>query len=92
SSSAESALRLPGYAVPLFVRVVDELETTSTFKSRKVELRKQGYSPQINPNPHANAINLPIEPLPHHHHSAVRDLRPPVDVRAGVSGSTVCVR
>lgn len=37
--------RLPGYAVPLFVRVVDELETTSTFKSRKVELRKQGYSP-----------------------------------------------
>ncbi|WP_280271730.1 long-chain-acyl-CoA synthetase [Nocardia wallacei] len=37
--------RLPGYAVPLFVRVVDELETTSTFKSRKVELRKQGYTP-----------------------------------------------
>lgn len=36
--------RLPGYAVPLFVRVVDELETTSTFKSRKVELRKQGYT------------------------------------------------
>lgn len=37
--------RLPGYAVPLFVRVVAELETTSTFKSRKVELRKQGYTP-----------------------------------------------
>ncbi|RDI53020.1 fatty-acyl-CoA synthase [Nocardia mexicana] len=37
--------RLPAYAVPLFVRVVDELETTSTFKSRKVELRKQGYTP-----------------------------------------------
>ncbi|MQY28578.1 long-chain-acyl-CoA synthetase [Nocardia aurantia] len=36
---------LPGYAVPLFVRVVDELETTSTFKSRKVELRRQGYAP-----------------------------------------------
>ncbi|AHH21211.1 putative fatty-acid--CoA ligase [Nocardia nova SH22a] len=36
--------RLPGYAVPLFVRVVSELETTSTFKSRKVDLRKQGYS------------------------------------------------
>jgi len=37
--------RLPGYAVPLFVRVVQELETTSTFKSRKVELRKQGFAP-----------------------------------------------
>ncbi|MEU4807774.1 long-chain-acyl-CoA synthetase [Nocardia fluminea] len=37
--------RLPVYAVPLFVRVVAELEQTSTFKSRKVELRKQGYAP-----------------------------------------------
>ncbi|MVU81876.1 long-chain-acyl-CoA synthetase [Nocardia sp. ET3-3] len=37
--------RLPTYAVPLFIRVVPELEQTSTFKSRKVELRKQGYTP-----------------------------------------------
>ncbi len=37
--------RLPGYAVPLFIRVVGELEQTSTFKSRKVDLRKQGYTP-----------------------------------------------
>ncbi|WP_372494221.1 MULTISPECIES: long-chain-acyl-CoA synthetase [Nocardia] len=37
--------RLPPYAVPLFIRVVDELETTSTFKSLKGELRKQGYTP-----------------------------------------------
>ncbi len=36
---------LPGYAVPLFVRIVESLETTSTFKSRKVDLRKQGYAP-----------------------------------------------
>ncbi|MET7771201.1 long-chain-acyl-CoA synthetase [Nocardia sp. NPDC005366] len=43
---AESAYeRLPVYAVPLFVRVVAELEQTSTFKSRKVELRKRGYAP-----------------------------------------------
>ncbi|TSE01919.1 long-chain-acyl-CoA synthetase [Skermania sp. ID1734] len=35
--------QLPSYAVPLFIRVVDELEQTSTFKSRKVELRKQGF-------------------------------------------------
>ncbi|MEU2123304.1 long-chain-acyl-CoA synthetase [Nocardia niwae] len=37
--------QLPGYAVPLFLRIVHELEQTSTFKSRKVELRKQGYTP-----------------------------------------------
>ncbi|MFC5285473.1 AMP-binding protein [Actinokineospora guangxiensis] len=35
--------RLPGYAVPLFVRVIDAVEQTSTFKSRKVDLRAEGY-------------------------------------------------
>ena len=35
--------KLPGYAVPLFVRVVTELAHTSTFKSQKVDLRKEGY-------------------------------------------------
>lgn len=34
---------LPGYALPLFVRLVESLEHTSTFKSRKVELREQAY-------------------------------------------------
>jgi fatty-acyl-CoA synthase len=34
---------LPGYAVPLFVRITAELAHTSTFKSQKVNLRKQGY-------------------------------------------------
>ena len=38
---------LPSYAVPLFVRVVTELAHTSTFKSQKVELRKQGYGEDI---------------------------------------------
>ncbi|MCB0942192.1 MAG: long-chain-acyl-CoA synthetase FadD6 [Mycobacterium sp.] len=38
---------LPGYAAPLFVRIVESLETTSTFKSRKVDLRKQGYGRDI---------------------------------------------
>ncbi|MGE2719047.1 long-chain-acyl-CoA synthetase FadD6 [Mycolicibacterium celeriflavum] len=36
--------KLPGYAVPLFVRVVDELAHTSTFKSQKVDLRKEGFN------------------------------------------------
>jgi fatty-acyl-CoA synthase len=39
--------RLPAYALPLFVRVVDSLEHTSTFKSRKVDLREQGYGPSV---------------------------------------------
>jgi fatty-acyl-CoA synthase len=42
--------RLPGYAAPLFVRVVDSLEHTSTFKSKKGDLRDQGYGPDI-PDP-----------------------------------------
>lgn len=39
--------RLPVYAIPLFVRIVDSLETTSTFKSRKVELREEGFEPTV---------------------------------------------
>ncbi|MGD9517297.1 long-chain-acyl-CoA synthetase, partial [Mycolicibacterium sp.] len=35
--------KLPSYAVPLFVRVVQELAHTSTFKSQKGDLRKEGY-------------------------------------------------
>lgn len=38
---------LPNYAVPLFIRLVNSLETTSTFKSRKVELRNQAYGPEV---------------------------------------------
>lgn len=39
--------RLPAYALPLFVRLVDSLEHTSTFKSRKVELREQAYGAEV---------------------------------------------
>lgn len=39
--------QLPPYALPLFVRVVGELEHTTTFKSRKVELRDQAYGPEV---------------------------------------------
>jgi fatty-acyl-CoA synthase len=38
---------LPGYAVPLFVRVVPTLERTSTFKNVKGDLRKEGYGPDV---------------------------------------------
>jgi fatty-acyl-CoA synthase len=39
--------QLPAYALPLFVRVVESLEHTSTFKSRKVELRNQAYGSDV---------------------------------------------
>ncbi|MEO3761617.1 long-chain-acyl-CoA synthetase FadD6 [Mycobacterium sp. B14F4] len=38
---------LPGYAVPLFVRVVDALEYTATVKAKKVDLREQGYGSDV---------------------------------------------
>jgi fatty-acyl-CoA synthase len=38
---------LPSYAAPLFVRVVDSLEHTSTVKSKKSGLRDQGYGPDV---------------------------------------------
>ncbi|KAA8967693.1 long-chain-acyl-CoA synthetase FadD6 [Mycobacterium sp.] len=39
--------QLPAYAVPLFVRLVDSMEHTTTFKSRKVDLRNQAYGPDV---------------------------------------------
>ena len=42
-----STTQLPAYALPLFVRVVESLEHTTTFKSRKVDLREQAYGPDI---------------------------------------------
>jgi hypothetical protein len=34
---------LPSYAIPRFLRFQQELEVTSTFKVRKVELVKEGF-------------------------------------------------
>ncbi|WP_343571961.1 long-chain-acyl-CoA synthetase FadD6 [Mycobacterium sp.] len=38
---------LPAYAMPLFVRIVDSMEHTTTFKSRKVDLREQAYGHDV---------------------------------------------
>ncbi|MFW0789843.1 long-chain-acyl-CoA synthetase [Gordonia sp. CPCC 205333] len=35
---------LPDYAIPLYIRVVEAIEHTSTFKSSKVALRELGYA------------------------------------------------
>ncbi|MDP3856567.1 MAG: long-chain-acyl-CoA synthetase [Stagnimonas sp.] len=39
------AAHLPAYAVPLFLRLRTQQETTSTFKFRKVELKREGFDP-----------------------------------------------
>lgn len=39
--------RLPSYAMPQFLRLRDEQETTGTFKYRKVELKKDGFNPTL---------------------------------------------
>lgn len=36
--------RLPHYARPVFVRVASKADMTSTFKHRKIDLKKQGYA------------------------------------------------
>jgi len=39
------AERLPPYARPLFVRLVDAMDVTGTLKQRKLELQRQGFAP-----------------------------------------------
>jgi fatty-acyl-CoA synthase len=42
---------LPSYARPAFVRIQDAPELTGTFKLRKVELQRQGFSPSAGTDP-----------------------------------------
>ena len=42
---------LPAYAIPVFVRISEAAELTTTFKLRKVDLQKQGYSPALVKDP-----------------------------------------
>lgn len=44
---------LPRFALPRFIRVVDSLQQTHTFKTRKVELVARGFAP--------SALQLPPE-------------------------------
>ena len=47
---SETGEKLPAYQLPLFLRFTEgEFEMTSTFKHKKVQLRKQGFDPgQVN--------------------------------------------
>jgi len=42
---------LPPYARPVFLRFQQQIEATSTFKQRKVELQKQGFNPAFVADP-----------------------------------------
>ena len=39
--------RLPEYARPLFLRILDQIETTATFKPKKQDLSREGYDPTV---------------------------------------------
>ncbi|MCC5856381.1 MAG: long-chain-acyl-CoA synthetase [Idiomarina sp.] len=43
---AELKARLPDYAIPLFLRLAEQHETTTTFKIKKAELKRQSFWPE----------------------------------------------
>jgi fatty-acyl-CoA synthase len=43
--------QLPAYARPAFLRIKREIETTSTFKQRKLDLVKEGFDPHATSDP-----------------------------------------
>ncbi len=43
--------QLASYARPVFLRICSEIETTSTFKQRKVDLVKEGFDPHATSDP-----------------------------------------
>jgi fatty-acyl-CoA synthase len=51
--------QLPAYARPVFIRIVQAIEITGTFKLRKQELAQEGYDPRRVSDPIyiADAVN-----------------------------------
>lgn len=45
------AERLPRYARPLFIRISQGIETTATFKQRKLDVEREGYDPTTSSEP-----------------------------------------
>ena len=43
--------RLPPYAIPVFVRLCDALDTTETFKQKKHQLARDGFDPAVVADP-----------------------------------------
>ncbi|XP_054711773.1 long-chain fatty acid transport protein 1-like isoform X2 [Uloborus diversus] len=42
---------LPSYAIPQFIRIRDKLESTGTFKLKKVDLQKESFDPSVVADP-----------------------------------------
>jgi fatty-acyl-CoA synthase len=45
------ARRLPDYARPVFLRIRRDLDVTTTFKQKKIELAKEGFDPGLTVDP-----------------------------------------
>ena len=45
------AAQLPEYARPVFLRIRQEIDVTTTFKQKKMDLVEQGYDPAHHPGP-----------------------------------------
>ena len=45
--SSQVVRRLPSYAIPLFVRITDSVETTNTYKLIKYKLKSDSFDPNI---------------------------------------------
>jgi len=39
--------QLPSYATPIFLRLVQNLDITGTFKMKKIDLQREGFNPQV---------------------------------------------
>ena len=65
---------LPKYAVPLFIRIQKEAETTGTFKYRKVELVEEGFDPETVSEPiwYYDPASNKYEPLTPDAHETIR--------------------
>ena len=60
--------RLPAYARPMFLRVVQRIDRTATFKSQLSDLKKQSYDPKVISDPLYVSLNAdePYVPLGGH--------------------------
>lgn len=62
---------LPAYAVPLFLRIRAEQDTTGTFKYRKVELKREGFDPARIDEPLYRLTDSGYTPLDAEAHAAI---------------------
>jgi solute carrier family 27 fatty acid transporter 1/4 len=45
--NADLQHRLPAYARPIFLRMLDKLDVTGTFKLKKLDYKKEGFNPAV---------------------------------------------